>query len=813
MLKTQHTIKKVTALSAILLSGFYLSACTSSSKTAGGDGDVPGVVFAKRSIDAIGDPLDPIEFSAGGDLMTLVPGSASGKLQNLTADMTNGEGDVSDPEIFPQTDSDSFRILFSMRKNSADNWHLYEATVKPDGSRDGVPTQLTCGADNEIDPAYLPDGRIVFTSDRAGHLDEYERRKSMLLHVLDRSKGRIAGQPDCDAGEVVQISFNQSHDRNPTVLKDGTIMFSRWEHLANVNKFTIFKVEPDGTDLFVKYGSHSGVNSFLDVRERADGKVTATMMPLSGTFEGGAVGVLDAENEADNGNTASQQLVAGQNIATGRDASANGRYHGAYQVPDGTDRYLVSYSIEGGVSEMEDVEVPRPAYGIYMLSTDGVAKPIKVPAPSSGTVYVEPVPLMAVPADQIPTAKPSKKANRSDTGLTTGVLGASSVYDSEANRALSSGVLGKNGVGVELRDGNGDIDFAGLLGDVNKQVVKFVRVIEAVPSMPGVGREDIGATNFERQKILGYAPVEADGSFRVTVPADTALTLNVVDSEKRSFKVKENWLHVRPGENKTCNGCHSPRRGDPQRLAADALAFQVGRGPSDLSVIPPGKAVIDYVEDVQSIFDNKGCTTGCHEAVSGPAGDLDLTGDLSGAGFTISYDQLEGDMNGSGLARPGESRQSHLIERMYGEELRASKDIPTTDANNHAAMLTAAEKLMLVEWIDLGAQFTNKADITNPGRANLDEAVFESTILPIVSARCGGSCHQAGGTSDFVLTGSAEGDFGAVASRVNVTDPANSLLLLKGDGTLPMAGLNVPPLPNTEADYTTILNWITAAQP
>ncbi|NOY85617.1 MAG: hypothetical protein GXO96_12510, partial [Nitrospirae bacterium] len=447
MLNIQHRLSRMTAYGAILLSGFYLASCTSSSKTtAGSEGEVAGVVFAKRSIDAIGDPLDPIEFSAGGDLMTLVPGSASGKLQNLTADMTNGEGDVSDPEIFPQTETDSFRILFSMRKSSADNWHLYEATVKADGSRDGLPTQLTCGSDNEIEPAYLPDGRIVFTSDRPGHLDEYERRKSMLLHVLDPAKSSLLSPaPDCGEGEVVQISFNQSHDRNPTVLKDGTIMFSRWEHLANVNKFTIFKIEPDGTNLFVKYGSHSGVNSFLDARERADGKVTATMMPLSGTFEGGAIGVLDVENESDNGSTASQQLGKIKNIATGRNASANGRYHGAYQVPDGTDRYLVSYSIEGGVSDMEDVEVPKPAYGIYMLGTDGVSKPIKIPSAGSDTVYVEPVPLMAVPADQIPTAKPEKVANRSNLGM-TGTLGASSVYDSEANRALSASVLG-----VDLR--------------------------------------------------------------------------------------------------------------------------------------------------------------------------------------------------------------------------------------------------------------------------------------------------------------------------------------------------------------------------
>ncbi len=802
-------LKRICLFFILLLSGTLFTACTSKTSTTTTEEDLPGIVFTQRSVDAIGDPLDPIEFSKGGDLMSLVPATPSGQLRNLTGDLTNGEGDVSDPDIFPQTGSDAFRLVFSMKKNNTDNWHLYEMTVNADGGRTDFPKQLTCGSDNEVDPAFLPDGRIVFSSDRPGHLDEYERRKSALLHILDTTKPVLGTQETCDAGEIVQISFNQSHDRNPTVLKDGTIMFSRWEHLGNVNKFTIFKIEPDGTDLFVKYGSHSGVNSFLDVRERADGKLTATMMPLTGTFEGGAVGVLNAEEEADNAKTASQQLLETQDIPTGREPSSKGRYYSVYQVPDDTNRYLASYSVGSVVRDMENDMVEEPTYGIWMLGTDGINKPIQLPPPGSRKVFLEPVPLMALAPDQIPTSKPTKAANLSDQG-TTGVLGAASVYDSEANRALSNAVLG-----VEVpRDVSGNIDFQSLMDNPALQVVKEIRVIAAVPSMPGTGREDIGSTNFERQKILGYAPVEADGSFRVTVPADTALTLNVVDEKRRSFKVKENWLQVRPGENKTCNGCHSPRRGDPQRLAVDSIALN--RAPSPL--IAPNTPVIDYMRDIQTLFDAK-CTTACHEVkpgISGPDGDLNLSKDLSGAGFIISYDELLDNMNGSGLVRVGESRQSHLVERMFGEELRAGKAIPVSDPNVHATMLDPAERERLVEWIDLGAQFTNEEVITQRARVNLSQTVFETDILPIMTARCGG-CHVAGGDSDFVLTGSAEGDFGAVASRTNVSTPVNSILLLKATGEIPMGLPSAPvspsPLSVADADYTTVLNWIIAAQP
>jgi mono/diheme cytochrome c family protein len=772
---------------------------------------IPGIAFVSRSVDALGDPLDPIEFSAGGDLFTLVPATPSGTLRNLTEDMTNGAGDVSDPEIFLQTRKDQFRMVFSMKRDGADRWHLYEVEVAADGSRVAAPVQLTCGTSNEVDPNYLPDGRIVFSSDRPGHLDEYERRMATVLHMLDRSQARLPSQPTCDSGEIVQISFNQSHDRNPIVLQDGTILFSRWEHLGGVNKFPVFTMEPDGTDLFVKYGSHSGVNSFLDLREQMDGLLTATMMPLTGTFEGGAIGILDIADEVDNPDTSSLQLASPQVIPTGEEASDVGRYYGAYPVPDGTSRYLVSYSTGKVVEDMEDEDTgvvtlgEEPRYGIWMLnSDDGTIKPIQLPPDGSRRVYVEPVPLMAVSADLLPTSKPQKTANRNSMG-TTGALAVSSVYDSEANRALSNSVLG-----VTIpRDGSNNIDFTALIANPALQVVKQVRIIEAVPSQPGVGVEDMGLTEFERQKILGYAPVEADGSFRVTVPADTSITLHVVDSEGRSFKVKENWLQVRPGENRTCNGCHSPRRGQPQRPAADAIALN--RAPSSLT--PPTIAVIDYTDHVQTIFDAK-CTT-CHSSTN-PSGNLDLSGDQSGLGFSISYTTLlEGNMNGSELVVPGESRQSYLVERIFGQELRASLALPASDANNHAGLLTNQEKRTIVEWIDLGAQFTNNTVITNPGRANLDETVFEASIQPILQQRCA-ACHVAGGDSNFVLTGSPEGDFNAAAARTNVTNPANSLLLLKGTGTVPMISNGQPvspsPLATTDADYTTILNWITAAQ-
>ena len=128
------------------------------------------------------------------------------------------------------------------------------------GLTGGTFRRLTATGDDDVEPTYLPAGRgYVFTSNRQtkssvnqalGHSykarDEYERETVFNLHTMD-----------ADGGNVTQISFNQSHDRSPTVRQNGDIMFSRWDHVGGRNHFKVFRAKPDGTDMFVLYGAHS----------------------------------------------------------------------------------------------------------------------------------------------------------------------------------------------------------------------------------------------------------------------------------------------------------------------------------------------------------------------------------------------------------------------------------------------------------------------------------------------------------------------------------------------------------------------------
>ena len=55
----------------------------------------------------------------------------------------------------------------------------------------------------------------------------------------------------------------------------------------------------------------------------------------------------------------------------------------------------------------------------------------------------------------------------------------------------------------------------------------------------------------------------ADGSFFVEVPADRLLHFQVLDSDRRVVGNQLTWIYARPGETRSCVGCHERRHTTP----------------------------------------------------------------------------------------------------------------------------------------------------------------------------------------------------------------------------------------------------------
>ena len=93
-------------------------------------------------------------YRPGGGLYTLSPVAPDGQLTRIF----DAQGGICrDPEV----SFDGRRILFSYRSGEDGFYHVYEMNVDGSGLR-----QLTDGPFHDLDPFYLPDGRIGLTSSR-----------------------------------------------------------------------------------------------------------------------------------------------------------------------------------------------------------------------------------------------------------------------------------------------------------------------------------------------------------------------------------------------------------------------------------------------------------------------------------------------------------------------------------------------------------------------------------------------------------------------------------------------------------------------
>jgi hypothetical protein len=67
--------------------------------------------------------------------------------------------------------------------------------------------------------------------------------------------------------------------------------------------------------------------------------------------------------------------------------------------------------------------------------------------------------------------------------------------------------------------------------------------------------------------VTGTAPVEADGSFFVKVPADQPIRFALLDEKGAGLRREHGWFWIRRGEQRICVGCHTgPERSSENRV-------------------------------------------------------------------------------------------------------------------------------------------------------------------------------------------------------------------------------------------------------
>ncbi len=103
---------------------------------------------------------------------------------------------------------------------------------------------------HNFDACYLPDGRVLYCSTACfqGVPCVSGGDKVSLLYLLDR-----------ETSVVRQLTFDQDHSWDPTVMPDGRVVYTRWEYSDSPHYFTrlLFQMNPDGSNQREFYGSNS----------------------------------------------------------------------------------------------------------------------------------------------------------------------------------------------------------------------------------------------------------------------------------------------------------------------------------------------------------------------------------------------------------------------------------------------------------------------------------------------------------------------------------------------------------------------------
>ena len=488
------------------------------------------------------------------------------------------EGVARDPDV----GFDGKTVLFSMRRDGADDYHVYE--MNRDGSQ---LRQLTFGSGvSDIDPIYLPDGRIMFTSTREPKFCMCNRHIMGNLFTMNG-----------DGSNIQQIGHSTLHEGHPTLMPDGRVVYDRWEYIDRNfgDAQGVWTVNPDGTNHAVYWGNNTNSpGAVLDTRIISDTDCAVVTFSSCHDRPWGAIAIIDRRTGLDG-----RAPVIRTWPAEAVDLVEVGNYDTFTKVKRKfEDPYPLSekYFLASGMTG--DGE----RTGIWLLDTFGNELLLHTDGPGC----FDPMPVAA-------REKPPTIPSRVDLSKKHGSFYISNV---------------QLGTGMER---------------IAPGTVKRVRVVESPEkrfwtrqAYNGSGTQAPGMAwdDFNNKRIIGTAPVDSDGSAYFSVPADTYVYFQLLDERGMMVQSMRSGTIVRPGETAGCVGCHDYRRGTVPPTDQRAAT---GRGPSRLEPWFGPTRKFSYTAEVQPVFD-KHCVE-CHDYGTEGGKKLNLAGDL-GLVFNTSYAEL-----------------------------------------------------------------------------------------------------------------------------------------------------------------------------
>jgi len=624
----------------------------------------------------------------GGNLCILSPVIPDGKVTEIAPALNGG--------LFGRYDLsfDAKRVVFAYKRSLKTPYRIYEIGVDGKGLR-----QLTFEGDDEadtirrygnschgrgyddLDPCYLPSGKIVFASTRSKWSVFCFPISATALYVMD-----------ADGRNIRRLSSSPLTELNPSVMNDGRVIYMRWEYVDKGfgNVQSLWSMHPDGSHSTHVYKNNAILPAgMVDPRSIPGSQRIITVGAPHCTLSVGPVVLVD--NRLDRRTGKAMTNITPEIGYPGMFQATKDRGFFKEPYPFSEKFFLVShnpgFNLERGAG-----------YGIYALDAWGNRAELYRDASIS---CFQPMPLR-------PRPKPTEIA--------------SIETDDMKKEELAT---------VFMQD-----VYEGMTG-IERGRVRYVRVVEAIgvswdaawrsgKQGDGAGLQSSAVSSkgdVHIKKLHGIVTVHEDGSAYFTIPAEKNLFFQALDEDYMELQRMRTFVNLMPGERRSCIGCHEPRRNAPGmrlgRSQAMGHPIQALRPqPGDV-----GPRTVHYAQDVQPIF-NRHCLR-CHGSEESK-GDLDLTGLLTklwnGSYENLIKKRLISQLNGG----YGNANVRHTPPLAFGSH--RSKLIERIRKAPCKSNITREDFIRIVTWIDANAPYYG----THRGKKNLkwkDETDFRPLPL------------------------------------------------------------------------------------
>ena len=474
-------------------------------------------------------------------------------------------------------------------------------TVNVDGT--GL-RQLTDGPYDDLDPVWLPNGRIVFISTRI--------RLTVRCNFGGATPQAVIHSMNADGSDQIRISFHETNERYPSVDNDGRLIYMRWDYIDRdfSAAHNLWVCNPDGRDPRSPHGNYPEPNDAAEHPRDGRGDRpfaeywmraipgSQKYMAIASTHHAPPYGIpiLIDPTVRDDNKVSQVKVIVPQGLPF---PSECGRYthRGLYQGVDFTrikddcayfdpwplseTFYLAPWgpieAYRGGLME----QYTHISMELYVLDAFGNRELLSDCNLAGGGSYLSARPLRARPLPPvIPTA----------------------TFQGERARLPDH----KRATLMVL-----DVRRADRPWPASVQITRL-RIVQVFPrpwASPNIEKPFTGwSEGGICRASLGTVPVEADGSVYCEAPVNKGLLFQLLDEQGMAVATMRSLTYVHPGEQLSCIGCHEDKWQGVRPSKSVPLALR--RPPSKLAPDAGGVAPITF-GFVRPIF-QKSCIP-CHQ--------------------------------------------------------------------------------------------------------------------------------------------------------------------------------------------------------